>query len=233
MLQRPGHSSTAWWIVGTICAVLAVVVTIAGLKYHRTRSAIAEIEANGYEVMYYEYRPEWLQFLVGNRITDWLSSPGVLVRRSRVSTNPDRHAIERILARLPDLGPVIHVSIVSHHIVDGDLAILGRLPRLDHLNLAQTAITGQGMVHLQKLKALQSLDLSDTAHLTDDGLRALGTMKQLTSLSLDGATITDENLLHLTTLTNLRRLSLSNTGVSESAIEKLREAIPDLEVTDD
>ena len=83
-----------------------------------------------------------------------------------------------------------------HAITDADLVAIGRLTRLERLNLSGTSITDAGLVHLRACDALRDVNLSWTA--TGDGaLRALAGMPHLgTFRSGNGVTDHGVALLH-------------------------------------
>jgi len=79
-----------------------------------------------------------------------------------------------------------------HEIGDGDLREVGRLRRLERLNLAGTSITDAGLAHLRGCDALVEVNLAWTA--TGDGaLRALAGRPRLANFH-SGVGVTDEGL---------------------------------------
>jgi hypothetical protein len=77
-------------------------------------------------------------------------------------------------------------------ITDAHLAVIGRLTRLERLNLSGTSITDAGVAHLRACDALREVNLAWTA--TGDGaLRALAGKPQLHSFE-SGVGVTDEGL---------------------------------------
>lgn len=90
---------------------------------------------------------------------------------------------------------------------DGDLIYLQALPELEELDFFEChAITSMGLKHLQPLKKLRSLSLSETS-VTD-----VGPLKHLTGLEeLDLSSLTSlepESLRHLKSLPKLRSLTM-------------------------
>ena len=69
------------------------------------------------------------------------------------------------------------------------------------VSLFNTKITNAGLVHLEGLTKLQTLDLQNTK-------------------------VTDAGLVHLKGLTKLQRLSLSFTKVTDAGVKKLQAALP-------
>jgi YHS domain-containing protein len=67
---------------------------------------------------------------------------------------------------------------------------------------------------------LRWLDLGGTA-ITDDGLKHLDAMRNVTRLHLERTHISDSGLFHLAALSNLEYLNLYATGISDSGLEVL------------
>ena len=88
---------------------------------------------------------------------------------------------------------------------DGTLGSLPRLRNLTRLHLEGTAVTDAGLAHIAGLQYLEYLNLYATS-------------------------ITDEGLQHLTGLPRLRALYLWQTEVTSTGAERLRAALPDLDV---
>ena len=88
---------------------------------------------------------------------------------------------------------------------DETLAHVGRLGRLEYLNLAGTAVTDAGLAHLKGLTSLGDLDLSNTQ-------------------------VGDAGLAHLKGLTNLRMLPLVGTRVTDDGVLELKHALPWLQI---
>ncbi|HJT33112.1 MAG TPA: HEAT repeat domain-containing protein [Pirellulales bacterium] len=105
-------------------------------------------------------------------------------------------------------------------ISDENLALIGRLPNLELLNLSGTSIDDAGLAHLVNLKQLAHLQLNNTK-ITSAGLVHLAGMEQLRSLSLDHCAITDDGLKHLGNLMALERLSLRHTQISDAGLTHL------------
>jgi hypothetical protein len=88
---------------------------------------------------------------------------------------------------------------------DATLAHVGRLGRLENLNLAGTAVTDAGMAHLKGLTSLRDLNLWN--------------------IQVGGA-----GLAHLKGLTNLRMLPLVGTRVTDDGVLELKRALPWLQI---
>lgn len=103
-------------------------------------------------------------------------------------------------------------------------------PHVEYVCLASEEFTDTDVARVEHLPRLKVLLLQGTS-VTDAGLRHLRGLTQLESLSLDGAKVTDAGLEHLKGLTRLKELELYDTRVTEQGIKKLRQALPNCEVT--
>jgi hypothetical protein len=103
-----------------------------------------------------------------------------------------------------------HVTAaVAHHMSaetsDAVLAQVGRLTRVQSLNLHDSSISDAGLVHLKGLTNLQVVLLYRTQ-------------------------VTDAGLVHLKGLTNLSALQLDGTQVTDAGVEELKRALPSLRI---
>lgn len=148
-------------------------------------------------------------------------------------------------------------SLDFHHnptITDSSCKALGELKNLTTLGLADTNVTGAGLKQLKGLKKLKALDLGRNK-LTDADLKELREFKELTTLELYlNRSITDAGLKELNGFTDLKELNLNGipiTGiglnelkdlkqltilhidmapVSEMAVDRLKTALPKLQI---
>jgi hypothetical protein len=100
---------------------------------------------------------------------------------------------------------------------------------LRRVNLANTEVDDSGLVHLDGLEELQELNIRETP-ITDAGLSHLSRLKALRRLSLLGTQVTDKGLAQLERLNNLRELTVVRTRVTAGGVEKLKAALPGLNV---
>ena len=85
------------------------------------------------------------------------------------------------------------------------LDLVKEMSKLQELELARTAVTDAGLVHLKGLTNLQSLDLDFTK-------------------------ITDAGLVHLKGMTGLSMLLLQGTKVTDAGVADLQKALPDCKI---
>lgn len=126
------------------------------------------------------------------------------------------------LSPLRKLGPheVLGIEAGGVPIDDAQLVFVGEKLGLRMLNLAETAVTDEGLRHLQPLQALQSLDLGGTA-VGDDGLKTLSGIRSLCNLNLSGTAVTDGAVDHLVVLERLTMLLLRYTNVTGEGLRRL------------
>jgi Leucine-rich repeat (LRR) protein len=111
-----------------------------------------------------------------------------------------------------------HMSARTSHAV---IAQVGRLTRLQSLNLHDSSITDLGLVHLKGLTNLSVVLLYRT-QVSDAGLVHLKGLTNLSYLSLDGTQVSDAGLVHVKRLTNLSSLSLERTQISDAGLVHLQ-----------
>ncbi len=121
---------------------------------------------------------------------------------------------EAILAKLDFLEPVF---------------MLDAERRVVRIRLTGRHLTGEALVEVGKLTALQQMDLYGTT-ITDDGLTHLKDLQKLRNLGLGGTTITDKGLAHLEKLEDLRYLWLPKQTVTEDGADRLKNARAGLHV---
>ncbi len=80
-----------------------------------------------------------------------------------------------------------------------------------------------------KLTRLQSLDL-DYTRVSDAGFAKLSGLTALVSLQLDDADLTDAGVTHVAALRNLKQLDLYHTLVTEKGFAQLKTALPSCEI---
>ncbi|MEX2512203.1 MAG: c-type cytochrome domain-containing protein [Cyclobacteriaceae bacterium] len=97
------------------------------------------------------------------------------------------------------------------------------------LDVKDTPLSDEGMVHIGKFKNLTKLRTEKT-EITDAGLEYLKGLNYLESLNIYGTDISDQGLVALEGLKNLKRLYVWDTQVSQSGAAQLQEVSNQLEV---
>ncbi len=145
------------------------------------------------------------------------------------------------------------LEIVHTFFTDAGAMNLANLKNLQRLQLGSRKASGASVGYLRGLPKLRELDLhdlnnaSEAVHLAseiptlavlrcyigpigDDDLKAITKLTKLEELILEGAKISDAGLDSLASLNKLKKLTLGHAKVSAAAVEKLKAALPGLEV---
>ena len=108
--------------------------------------------------------------------------------------------------------------------IEGIVAITS----LEHLAFCATGLVDDDLPHLKKLPELKFLNLSSTA-VTDRGVADLTNLRLIT-LHLEQTAISDAAAESLAKIKTLKYLCLDEGAMSESALKRIREALPDCKV---
>ena len=119
----------------------------------------------------------------------------------------------------------INLSTAGKSAGDAELAIVKTLPKVEQLDLKNTAITDAGLANLEGLTTLTTLHLENTA-VTDAGLAHLKNLSKLEYLNLFGTAVTDKGLEELKGLKSLKKLYLWQTKTTDAGIAALKKEIP-------
>jgi Leucine-rich repeat (LRR) protein len=113
-------------------------------------------------------------------------------------------------------------------IKDAALVEIGKLEKLEDLNLWHTRVSDSGLVALVGSK-LKRLNLDDT-NIGDGALEHLSKMETLEFLHIGKTAVTDEKIGDLAKLKNLKDLILTNTGLSKKAVDGLQAKLPNTKI---
>ena len=124
--------------------------------------------------------------------------------------SPDEQVLQVLdpynpLYKLDSDGRVVRLKLEGRHVLPGVLTEVGRLTELRSLSLYAASVNDESLAQLTGLEKLQNLGLGATA-------------------------ITDEGLVHLEKIAELRQVWLTKANLSTEAIEKLRAAVPGINV---
>lgn len=136
-------------------------------------------------------------------------------------------SVRQIAMSDPRLEIDFHLTGAS--VTDAALVPLAGMKGVLELNLGKTSVTDAGLTHIKGLTDLTSLHLEGTK-ITDRGLVHLKGMKNLVYLNVYNTAVTDEGLNQLTGLANLRQLYVWQTKVTKAGADKLKTALPKVEV---
>lgn len=113
---------------------------------------------------------------------------------------------------------------------DGDMPLLQKLSdQIVWLKIGGTEVTDKALNDVARLKHLNKLYLDRTA-ITDNGIDHLNTLPNLEYLNLIGTKVSDASVKKLADLKALRSVYLWQSAVSDSGIVQLRRLRPDLHV---
>ena len=119
-------------------------------------------------------------------------------------------------------GHVTHVVLVERG-SDSELVPIGRLSRLEELNLFGSPVTDAGLVHLKELTRLRTLYLIRTK-VTDLGLEHLRGLTSLQRLYLNNTRVSGPGFVHLERLNDLQVLNVNETPVNDTGLKYLERA---------
>jgi len=103
-------------------------------------------------------------------------------------------------------------------------------PELEELRLHGLPIEDEALQHLARYQKLKQLDLSHTK-IHGPGIRYLADLPDLVGVLLSGCPVPDEAVVKLKQLKQVRFLGLGGTSLSQRALDELRQALPDCEVS--
>lgn len=124
---------------------------------------------------------------------------------------------------------LIALDLGETETTDQALVVIGKLSKLEDLNLLRTKVTAAGVASLTGLK-LKRLNLDDIPSVGDGVVAHIAKIKSLEFLHLGKTAITDAGLQGLAPMTNLKDLILNNTAVTESAIKELQSKLPKVKI---
>jgi hypothetical protein len=148
----------------------------------------------------------------------------------------------------------LQVLVLDKNLVDdAGLSALQNVKSLRELYLEQTRVLGPGLASLRGLRNLKVLSLNETkiadagleglrdvaglevlnlrgSLVRGDGIKHLHGLKNLHTLNLGNTPMSDACLTNLEGLKRLKRLALAGTTVTEAAADKLKKALPGVEV---
>lgn len=136
-------------------------------------------------------------------------------------------SVRQIAMSDPRLEIDFHLTGAS--VTDAALVPLAGVKGVVELNLGKTSVTDAGLVHIKGLTDLTTLHLEGTK-ITDKGLVNLKGLKNLTYLNVYNTAVTDEGLNQLAGLANLKQLYVWQTKVTKAGADKLKTALPKVEV---
>jgi len=127
----------------------------------------------------------------------------------------------------------LEMLVIYGRIFDQEnIQLLTGYPILERLGLVGCTFEAGAFASIGQLHTVVDLDLNGS-NITDDDLVALKSLTNLRKLDLSHTAVSNDGLLHLQSLPKLRRLELSGSRVTDEGVDRIREAIPNLQLLDD
>ena len=143
---------------------------------------------------------------------------------------PDRGRLAQLFP--PELfEEVTLVNLRDRPIGDRELRLIGRLGKVEYLDLQGTKVTDAGLSSLRGCTSLEFLWLANTS-IGDLGARHLASIPSLVNLTLDDTQVGDDGLTALSELDGLVSLGVRNTRVGKFAAAEYRRKRPGASLND-
>ncbi len=133
------------------------------------------------------------------------------------------------MADLPVLPNLAYLSLRGTAITDATVEQLVVQPRLRELVLANTAVSDACLSDVKQMSGLRYLHLVGCDGISDAGAEQLSRLA-LTDLLVSDTGITDAGLKYFESMKCLTLLQVGGAGVSETAVDSLKQALPQCQV---
>ncbi|WP_165071997.1 leucine-rich repeat domain-containing protein [Paludisphaera rhizosphaerae] len=161
--------------------------------------------------------PRWLVDLIGE---DYFADVTLVSFRRWSSLNGPPRDLEPVMAEIGRLQRLEILDLTNSGVSDEALSHLKGLPNLQILWLEGTGVGDAGLSHLADLIHLRSLSLDKTS-IRGPELAHLSSLRELELLTLRDSALTDQGMPHLAVLTGLKRLDLEQTAVTDAGVSLL------------
>lgn len=213
-----GAAARRWWLAVALSLAVLLVTTAVLLPYLQRAWAVHELRSAGYVILTRKSSlPEWARAVAGDRFDRPFS-----VMTHRASVRPHLWSMRHI-------GPLEDVVLI---VEPGVTDVFRLQPELRGLGLIEGEITPEMMDGIASLPDLESVALED-CRIDAATLRGLSRLPRLKHLSLAGTPLDPDCLEALAGLRSLEVLALERTGAPESEVQKLQDALPHVQITDD
>ncbi|QDT40241.1 Leucine Rich repeats (2 copies) [Gimesia alba] len=135
---------------------------------------------------------------------------------------------DETLANILPLTSVRSLLLNSTKIADNSFKVINQLKNLQHLYVAGTNVTGQGIAQLSDQLNLKALYVNNNRGIDDESIKYVVQYPQLTGVSLAETDITGRSLATLTSLKNLIRIQIHLTEIEDQSLDQLQ-AFPELQ----
>ena len=230
----------------TLCTVACSWLGVKIQEGRKQKAAVEKLNAKGWEVIY-DYQvncdgnrvqnatlmvPQWLR----NRFGDDYFTTAVWVRSPLVCWRGSFFDSYRFVPSDEDLRTLMelrHLKFLGFREASIDHSTLKKLQKsveLQELYLSNTGTTDADLQELQGFPNLRLLALDFNEEVTDDRMPYLLALKRLETLRLCGAYVHDKGLLALQNLMTLKQLAFLPKEVSDEAVAKFKQAVPNCAV---
>jgi Leucine Rich repeat len=197
--------------------LILVLVVALGLHWvtHRARTqrdAVAAITEAGGKVGY-DWEMSSTKDAYGTHLRNW----------SGYREPPGPEWLVRLLG--PDyLGDVKHVFLRSGT-TDLVMPHVGKLDRVESLDIYSPSVTNAGMAHVRKLPRLRELSLRHCASMTGECLVNLENLSQLRNIYIEDTPVEDRDLRNLSRLPSLECLLFSRCPIGDEGMSHLKNLV--------
>jgi hypothetical protein len=217
-LRRSGASARRWWLAVALGVAALLVATAVLLPFGLRAAAVRDLRAAGFVILTEKSPlPEWARPLAGDLFDRPFS-----VMTHEVSVRPHLWSLRHI-------GPLEDMVL---KVEPGVTDVLELQPELRGLGLVEGEVTPEIMDAIIGLHDLENVAIED-CRINAETLRGLSRLPRLKHLSLAGTPLDADCLKALDGLLSLEVLALERTGAPESEVQKLQDALPRVQITDD
>lgn len=124
-------------------------------------------------------------------------------------------------AKLKDLPKLKFIQLFKATLDSDAVSQLASFPALEQIRCAQTRVGDAELKHLENLKTLRAIDLSDCNRVTPAGLESLAKCPKLAFLKVWGKSIGNNSMATVASMKSLKVLGLVDTAVDDQGIKQL------------
>lgn len=157
-----------------------------------------------------------------------------------IASLTDCHQVEKIAMwgvkiRREDLLPLANMKLKqldlgATSVADDCLPLLKNLGQLETFRASYAKLTDEGLAHFQSCSSLKELSLGHSA-MTDVGLANFQKCRDLSRLDVMSCGVSDASIPLISSFKNLTFLELKGNKITPDGVEKLRQALPNCEIT--
>jgi hypothetical protein len=111
------------------------------------------------------------------------------------------------------------------HLTDAGAPFLEQFPRLEHLDIHGSPVTGRGFASLTRLPRLRTLEMAQCRNVDDAGFTSLAGAAQLATLNLSETQAGDDAAGEISELNQLSNLQIGSPQLSDAGLRRLCQAV--------